>query len=281
MAATLLTLSLLSFILFLAPVKFRNTDLRKYFAAFGWLFLALSFFGTTIVYLFENEFLYPVIAVLSLPIFAITIKNCLYEDKTALQITTVATIAFIIYSLVAFIDPISEWMITQQVDNTVSALSAIGYPASVSAWDTILSNGYIIIITFSCTPIVGMAVMLGIATGVGGTGQQKILASLFAILSLALLNIIRLIFVVVAYSEQWFPYFFDIVSNGYPGYESFYWAHNVIGRISFTLLGIIIVGGGLIVFIPAIRQFYWDILQFYYRDLKIMADSFLRIFKSD
>ncbi|MBN2734548.1 MAG: archaeosortase A [Methanomicrobiaceae archaeon] len=281
MAATLLTLSLISFILFLAPVKFRNTDLRRYFAAFGWLFLAFSFFGTTIVYLFENEFVYPAIAVLSLPIFAITIKNCLYEDKTALQITTVATIAFIIYSLVAFIDPISDWMIAQQVDNTVSALSAIGHPASVSAWDTILSNGYIIIITFSCTPIVGMAVMLGIATGVGGTGQQKILASLFAILSLALLNIIRLIFVVVAYSEQWFPYFLDIVSNGYPGYESFYWAHNVIGRISFTLLGIIIVGGGLTFFIPTIRQFYWDILHFYYRGLKIMADSFLRIFKSD
>jgi len=276
MAAILLTLSLISFILFLAPL-----DFKKYFAAFGWLFLGIFFVGTSALYLAENEFVYPFIALLSLPVLIITIKNCLYEDKTALQITTVASIAFLIYSVIAFIDPFSEWMIASQVENTVLALTAIGHPASVSTWDTILSNGYIIIITISCTPIVGTAVMLGLAAGVDGTRQQKLLAFLFVILSLALLNIVRLIFVVVAYSEQWFPYFLDLASNGYPGYESFYWAHNVIGRISFTLLGIVVVGGGLIVFIPAIKQFYSDILYFYYRGLKKMADSFLRIFKSD
>ncbi|MDD4127687.1 MAG: hypothetical protein PHV39_08380, partial [Methanomicrobium sp.] len=133
----------------------------------------------------------------------------------------------------------------------------------------------------SCTPVVGIAVMIGLATGIGGNGRQKLIASLFAVISLIALNIIRLIFVVVAYSEQWFPYFFDAVANGYPGYESFYWAHNVIGRISFTLLGIIIVGGGLTLFVPCIREFYSEILHFYYRGLKNIANRILKIFKLD
>lgn len=276
MPDVLLILSLISFILFLAP-----GDLKKYFAAFGWLFLAASFFGTTIGYLAESEFVYPFIAVLSVPMFYITIKYSLLKDKIAFQITSVASIAFIIYSFVAFIHPLSEWMIASLVENTVFALTAIGHPATVSAWNTILSNGYSIIITVSCTPVVGIAVMIGLATGIGGNGRQKLIASLFAVISLIALNIIRLIFVVVAYSEQWFPYFFDAVANGYPGYESFYWAHNVIGRISFTLLGIIIVGGGLTLFVPCIREFYSEILHFYYRGLKNIANRILKIFKLD
>jgi len=269
----LLTLSLISFVLFLAP-----SDLKKYFAAFGWLFLALSFFEMTTRYVTDNEFVYPFIALLSVPMFYITIKHSVMKNKTAFQMTSVAAIAFIIYSIVAFINPVSEWMIASLVDNTVFALTAIGHPAAASGWDTIISNGYSIIITVSCTPIVGIAVMIGLATGVGGNNRQKLLASLFAVLSLVTLNIIRLIFVVVAYSEQWFPYFFDSVANGYPGYESFYWAHNVIGRISFTLLGIIIVGGGLILFIPSIRDFYSEILRFYFRELKNIVYSLTKIF---
>ncbi|MDD3407352.1 MAG: archaeosortase A [Methanomicrobium sp.] len=268
----LLTLSLISFVLFLVP-----SDLKKYFGAFGWIFLAFSFFGMTAGYIIEFEFVYPFIAILSVPMFFITIKHCLMQDKTALQITSVAAIAFIIYALVAFINPLSEWMISSLVDNTVFALTAIGHPAAVSGWDTIISNGYSVIITFSCTPIVGIAVMIGLAAGIGDSSRQKLMASLFAVLSLVALNIIRLIFVVVAYSEQWFPYFFDLVANGYPGYESFYWAHNVIGRISFTLLGIILVGGGLILFIPAIRDFYYEILHFYFRGLKDIVQSLIRL----
>ena len=88
MAAILLTLSLISFVIFLMPV-----DFKKYFAALGWLFLGIFFVGSSALYLTENEFVYPFIALLSLPVLIITIKNCLYEDKTALQITTVASIA--------------------------------------------------------------------------------------------------------------------------------------------------------------------------------------------
>lgn len=270
----ILTLSLISFVLFMV-----TSELKKYFAALGWIFLAFSFYKMAAGYLMENEFVYPFIAVLAVPVFYITIKNSLLKDKTAFQITSVAAIAFIIYSAAAFISPVSEWMIKTLVEHTVFALTAIGHPASISEWNTILSNGYRVIITFSCTPIVGIAVMLGLSAGIAGTGSQKIMASLFAVATLIALNLIRLIFVVIAYSEQWFPYFFDTVANGYQGYESFYWAHNVIGRISFTLLGILIVGGGLILFIPQIKDFYFEILHFYYRGLKNIANLVLRTFK--
>ncbi|MBP2133250.1 archaeosortase A (PGF-CTERM-specific) [Methanomicrobium sp. W14] len=276
MADLFLTLSLISFVLFTVP-----TGLRKYFGAFGWTFLALSFFSITASYLSENEFVYLFGALLSLPVFYVSILYSLKGDKTAFRINFVAAVAFIIYAAVAFLSPVSDFLIAAQVDNTVTALAAIGHPASASAWDTILSKGYTVIITFSCTPVLGTAVMVGLAAGAKGSSRGKFLACLFAIISLAALNIIRLIFVVVAYSDQWFPYFLDIASEGYPGYESFYWAHNVIGRISFTILGIVVAGGGMALFVPSIWEFYSEILHFYYKGIKNIADTFSTIFKSN
>ena len=261
-----LILSLVLFVLFLVPSKF-----RRYFAAGGWSFLGIFFVLFSFGHVAENEFIYPVAAVLSLPLFIITIAASYSGNRTAFRITTVAAVAFIIYSVIAPNQAISEWLIRMQVDNTILALAMIGHPAAAPSWDCILSNGYGIIITFSCTPIVGTAVMLGMATGVDANMKQKIVAAGFVILSLAFLNIARLVFVVKAYSEQWFPYFTDFASGGFPGHESFFWAHNVIGRISFTFLAIILVGWGLTYFIPDLRKFYREILYFYYNGLKSIS----------
>ncbi|WOF17176.1 archaeosortase A [Methanoplanus sp. FWC-SCC4] len=274
MAEILLLLSLILFALSVAPTGFRGI-----FAAGGWIFLAVVFFSMSFHYIFENEFVYPAAAVISVPLLFITVKGCLKNDRTALNISSVAAIAFLIYAAVALWEPLATWLIETQVENTVSALLAIGHPASVSQWDTILSNGYIVVITLSCTPVVGTAIMLGVAMGVESSKFQKIIACVFTIATLAVLNLSRLVFVVVAYSEQWFPYFLDIASNGYPGFESFYWAHNVIGRIIFTILGIVITGGGLAIVVPDVRKFYSDIITFYYSGAVEIKSTFFRKLK--
>ncbi len=263
MIGILLILSLISFIIFLVPTKYKN-----YFAAGGWIFLGLFFVLFSLGHVAENEFIYPLAAVLSLPLFITTITGSFSRNETAFKITTVAAVAFIVYSIIAPNQIISEWLIKMQVDNTIFALTMIGHSAEAPSWDCILSNGYGIIITFSCTPIVGMAVMLGMASGGEADLKQKIAAAGFVIISLALLNIVRIAFVVKAYSEQWFPYFSEFASGGFPGHESFFWAHNVIGRISFTFLAIILVGWGMTYFIPDLKDFYREILYFYYEGLK-------------
>lgn len=268
MITILLVLSLASFALFLFPFP---KKFRKFFAASGWSFLAVFFILFSFGHIDENEFIYPLAALLCIPLFITTITASCCGDRTAFRITTVASVAFIIYSAIALNREISDWLIRMQVDNTIFALTMLGHPAEAPSWDCILSNGYGVIITLSCTPLVGTAVMLGMATGAEGKMKQKVAAAGFVILSLALLNIVRIAFVVKAYSEQWFPFFSGFASGGYPGHESFFWAHNVIGRISFTFLAIILVGWGLTFFIPGIREFYRDILYFYYDGLKRLS----------
>lgn len=270
MISILLMLSLISFILFLAPIEFKN-----YFAASGWTFLGIFFFLFSFCHIAENEYVYPLAALLSLPLFITTITASMSKDATAYRISTVAAVAFIIYSAIALNQIVSEWLIRMQVENTVFALTLLGHPVEAPSWDCILSKGYGVIITLSCTPVVGMAVMLGMASGADGNLRQKIMAAAFVILSLALLNIVRIAFVVKAYSEQWFPFFTDF-TGGLPGHESFFWAHNVIGRISFTFLAIILVGWGLMYFIPGLKAFYMEILYFYYNGLKNISKGQIR-----
>ena len=263
MISVFLVLSLISFVLYLVPSGY-----KKYFAAGGWAYLGIFFILFSISHITENEFVYPLAAVLSIPLFITTINASLSEEKTAFRITTVAAVAFVIYSIIALNRIIVDWLILMQVENTIFALTMIGHPVETPSWDCILSNGYGVIVTLSCTPITGMAVMLGMASGSEGNLKQKIAAAVFVIISLAVLNVVRIAFVVKAYSEQWFPYFADFASGGFPGHESFFWAHNVIGRISFTFLAIILVGWGLTYFIPGLKEFYREILYFYYDGLK-------------
>lgn len=262
MIEAFLIFSLVSFVMYLLPFGY-----RKYLAAGGWLFLGIFFVLFSLCHVAENEYIYPIAALLSIPLFITTISASIKEDKTAFRITTIAAVAFILYSVIALNQIISEWLIKMQVENTIFALTMIGHHAETPSWDCILSNGYGIIITLSCTPIVGMAVMLGLTSGGSANLKQKLAAAGFVILSLTLLNIVRIAFVVKAYSEQWFPYFTNF-AGGFPGHESFFWAHNVIGRISFTFMAIILVGWGLTYFIPDLKDFYREVLYFYYDGLR-------------
>ncbi|MBR6011787.1 MAG: archaeosortase A [Methanomicrobium sp.] len=264
----LLIASLVCFILFLAP-----TELKKYFSAGGWIFLTLVFLYVSFSHLPENEFVYPILALIALPFVALTVRGALESNPIVFQLSAVAAIAFTIYALLVFVDPIADWMIAAQVESTAALLNAFGHATSVYSWDTMMSGGYFVQITVSCTPVVGAAVMLGLATGPAGTPPQKAAGAIYAIATLIIINSIRLIFVMIAYSDQWFPFFADAVSGGFAGFESFYWAHNVMARILFSAIAIAVTGGGLMFIIPDLKKFYLDSLNYYYNGLKEMKSD--------
>ena len=264
----LLIASLVCFILFLAP-----TELKKYFSAGGWIFLTLVFLYVSFSHLPENEFVYPILALIALPFVALTVRGALESNPIVFQLSAVAAIAFTIYALLVFVGPIANWMIAAQVESTAALLNAFGHATSVYSWDTMMSGGYFVQITVSCTPVVGAAVMLGLATGPAGTPPQKAAGAIYAIATLIIINSIRLIFVMIAYSDQWFPFFADAVSGGFAGFESFYWAHNVMARILFSAIAIAVTGGGLMFIIPDLKKFYLDSLKYYYNGLKEMKSD--------
>jgi archaeosortase A (PGF-CTERM-specific) len=104
-------------------------------------------------------------------------------------------------------------------------------------------------IILACTGIQSIAIMLGVVGGVQTTLRQKIIAFLLIVPTIYILNIFRNAFVIIAYTGQWFPYFPQIASNGEWGYESFFWAHNVLSEIG-ALLFLIAIAYALFACIP-------------------------------
>ena len=104
--------------------------------------------------------------------------------------------------------------------------------------------------------------MLGVAAAVPTTTKQKVLAFLIIAPTIYILNLLRNAFVIMAYTEQWFPYWPEIAGNGEPGYESFFWAHNVIAELTALIL-LVVIAYGLFTIIPKLGDFADDLYQMY------------------
>src|SRR5512145_3398597 len=89
----LVLLSCIGFLLFLVPGRH-----RKYAAIAGWTFIILALFANLNEYFAENNFLYPFMAILSVPFLFITAKYLLLGDERALNLSRAAAVAFIIYA---------------------------------------------------------------------------------------------------------------------------------------------------------------------------------------
>ena len=109
--------------------------------------------------------------------------------------------------------------------------------------------------------------MLGVSAAVPTGFRQKILAFLLITPTIYILNLLRNVFVIIAYTEQWFPYYPSIASNGEFGYESFFWAHNVIAEL-LALVCLVFIAYGLFTIIPKLGSFADDIYQIYSGEIR-------------
>jgi archaeosortase A (PGF-CTERM-specific) len=109
--------------------------------------------------------------------------------------------------------------------------------------------------------------MLGVAAAVPTTIRQKILAFLIVAPTIYILNLLRNVFVIIAYTEQWFPYYPSIASNGEFGYESFFWAHNVIAEL-LALIFLVIIAYGLFSLIPNLGKFADELYHLYAGEIR-------------
>jgi archaeosortase A (PGF-CTERM-specific) len=109
--------------------------------------------------------------------------------------------------------------------------------------------------------------MLGITAAVPTTTRQKVLAFLLVVPTIYILNLMRNAFVIIAYTEQWFPYFPLIAGNGEFGYESFFWAHHVIAE-ALALVVLILIAYGLFRTIPQLGTFAESLYQLYNGEIR-------------
>ncbi|NYT06977.1 MAG: archaeosortase A, partial [Methanomicrobiales archaeon] len=65
-----------------------------------------------------------------------------------------------------------------------------------------------------------------------------------------------------AYTGQWFPYLPSIAGNGEFGYESFFWAHNVIAEL-LALVLLVGIAYSLFRIIPGLADLAADLTRLY------------------
>jgi archaeosortase A (PGF-CTERM-specific) len=262
----LVLISCLGFLAFLIPGRHRN-----YAAIIGWIFIVLFLFATLPEYFSENNFLYPLMAILSVPFLYITVKHLLADDIRVHYLTRAAAIAFLIYFPFAIddytqISGLGTLLINMVVSQVVWLLHLFNYPVSLESWNIIAQHGFRVEIILACTGIQSIAIMLGVAAAVPTTLRQKVYAFLLVAPTIYILNLFRNVFVIMAYTSQWFPYYPDIAGNGEVGYESFFWAHNVIAEL-LALVILIIIAYSLFTLIPRLGTFADELYQLYYGEL--------------
>jgi archaeosortase A (PGF-CTERM-specific) len=251
----------ISFLAFLIP-----WEGRKYAAILGWTAMVFFLIAEIPYYLSQNNILYPTLAVLAIPFLLVTSRRLLREDKSILALSRASAVAFLIYAPFAYLPPLGDFLIGVVTGQVISLVDAISRPATLLAWNLLGRNGFRIEIILACTGIQSMAIMLGVAGAVKTTIRQKVAAFLLVVPTIYILNLIRNVFVIIAYTDQWFPYLPGIASNGEWGYESFFWAHNIMAE-GGALIALIAIAYGLFVFIPDLGAWAGDLYSIYSEDL--------------
>ena len=261
MIEILVLASFLGFVAFLIPGRH-----RKYAAIIGWTAIILFLFAELPYYFSQNNFLYPLMAALSLPFLVITARHLMQEDERVMNLSRAAAVAFVIYAPFEYIPAVGDWLIGMVVNQIAWLLDLLNFPVTLDAWNVLMHNSFRVEIILGCTGIQSIAIMLGVAAAVPTTLRQKVLAFLLIAPTIYFLNLLRNVFVIMAYTEQWFPYWPEIASNGEFGYESFFWAHNVIMEL-LALIILVIIAYGLFLIIPRLGQFADDLYQLYYGEV--------------
>jgi archaeosortase A (PGF-CTERM-specific) len=183
-----------------------------------------------------------------------------------------AAVGFLIFAPFAYIEPLGNWLISVVISEVMWVLSLLNYPVDLIDWNMIIRNNYRIKIILACTGIQSIAIMLGVAAAVPTSTRQKLYAFLLVAPVIYLLNIFRNVFVIIAYSDQWFPYFPEIASNGEYGFESFFWAHNVICEL-LALVALIAIAYGLFLVIPDLGTFADRLVSRYREEVMRAVDT--------
>ncbi len=136
----------------------------------------------------------------------------------------------------------------------------------------IANNGFRVEIIMACTGIQSIAIMLGLACCAPGDLRQRLTAVLLIVPTIYFLNLLRNAFVIMAYTGQWFQLFPEIASNGEYGYESFYWAHNVMAEVG-ALIFLVVLALALFKINPALGEFAEGIVSLYTGKIKKITGS--------
>jgi len=245
---------------FLSFATFLLARQHKYAAVSGWACIVLNLWSELPAFLNEDNFLYPLLALLSLPFLAVTAERLLRADPVILQLSRAAAIATIIYIPFALVPPLHDALISGVVTLASGLITALGHTPHMAAWDIIAEKAFYNQIILGCTGITAIALVLGIVSGEKNLSlREAVPAFLIVIPSIFILNLLRVSIVFIAVSDTWFASFPDPTGTGD---ANFFWAHNVIAE-GMAVLFLLALAWGLVRIIPDLGVFARDLVGVY------------------
>ena len=139
------------------------------------------------------------------------------------MLTSACALGALVYFPFANFTYLNTWIIGGVTSQVVWILQYFDIPAYMIDWNMITLNGHTVEIILACTAIESIALFMGLIGAVRAPLSRLATAFAVSVPVIYVLNLIRDIFVVVAYGEQWF------------GANSFIIAHNYIAKVGSVI----------------------------------------------
>lgn len=229
---------------------------RRYAAMAGWTCIVLNLISEIPAFIQEANFLYPALALLSIPFLFIMVKNLECSNPVADRLSVsaaVATVIFVPFALVTFLqDTLVRIVITLVFD----IVTNLGHHPSWAAWDIIMESGFYNQIILGCTAILAVALVLGVIAGIPNTPfLRKAVAAILVVPLIFFLNLFRVAGVFIAVSDRWFDGLPDPTGTGN---ANFFWAHNVIAEF-LAILFLFALIRLLFCIVPGLSGYVWAV----------------------
>ncbi|WNY27432.1 archaeosortase A [Methanolapillus ohkumae] len=153
------------------------------------------------------------------------------EKKVRLffDVTKLVALVCIIYMPFKMIEPVNYFLIDMVATQTTALLNLLGYGAIHTAYNSISYNGISVTIILACTAIESIAFFTGLVLSVRTSNtKNKVFAFLLTVPVIYILNLLRNVFVVIAYGDMWF------------GADSFVIAHHYIAKAGSMIILIVL-----------------------------------------
>ncbi len=203
----------------------KKRRIGKLLGAIGWGIFSLHWFYQPMHFIQIEDYV-NVLLVIVVGIVCLILAYNMFKEYRDLKpmsgqsvdVTYMATVATALASLFYFpfaqMDSLNVWIISLVTDNVFWTLQILGQPAEMAAWNKISLNGYHVEIILACTAIESIALFIGLIASVNAPLKKLVSAFLVSVPIIYTLNIIRDVFVIVAYAYQWFgPNSFDIAHH--------------------------------------------------------------------
>ena len=210
----------------------KRQTIRVLIGAFGWGFFSIHWAYQPLHYLEINDYA-NVVLTLAVAAFCLMLAYSMIKEykpnaesilnnSNSVSVTSMVTGATAIGALFYFpfaeIPTMNTWIITEVTDQVMWMLDLLSRSAVRESWNMISLNGYRVQIILACTAIESIALFTGLIISVNAPTKRITSAFLVSVPVIYGLNLIRDVFVIIAYGEQWF------------GANSFDIAHHMIAK---------------------------------------------------